>query len=279
MSIGDVTSQERGSGARFNDGKPAVELIALRVMADTWAIVPELEDLAPTMQCLAEFQETGKLAPILRAIYALGEPWAESASVFDYGRKKYAEFNWAKGMKWSVPLACAVRHLLALRRGETLDPESGLPHAGHVLCNLVMLATFVRTYPEGNDLPIKWLGSHTKTPEQLSQEALDAAREQWLQRAGLRAPRTPAHLQDALRSFKVPDSWLADAGARQVGIPESSDVDEMQGVSAVAEAIMEAVVWGSGAVSIVSLPVRDMKQPEAAAACGAGCHCDCKGVK
>lgn len=86
-----------------------------------------------------------------------GDWWTDCALVFDYGRKKYAEWNWAKGMAWSIPLACAVRHLLAILRGEENDPESGLPHRGHVACNLVMLAQYEATYHEGDDRPTKWL--------------------------------------------------------------------------------------------------------------------------
>ena len=110
MSIGDVNSKERGSGARYNDGKVALELIP-------------------------------------------GIALEDCARVFDYGRKKYAAWNWAKGMQWMVPFGCLLRHLYAWARGEDNDPESGLPHLGHAMCNLVMLTTFARTYPEGDDRP------------------------------------------------------------------------------------------------------------------------------
>src|SRR5690606_14697958 len=79
--------------------------------------------------------------------------WRAAARVFEYGKQKYAAWNWAKGMAWSVPLACAARHALAILEGDETDPESGLPHVGHYIANLVMLAHFVRWYPEGNDLP------------------------------------------------------------------------------------------------------------------------------
>ena len=56
-------------------------------------------------------------------------------------------------MAWSVPLACAARHLRAIIRGEHLDPESHESHRGHVFCNIVMLMTYTRTYVEGDDRP------------------------------------------------------------------------------------------------------------------------------
>lgn len=159
MAVGDVNSQARGAGARYNDGKPPMELIPLTIIADQWASDAErnLDDLALVMRDLGDFQRTGGVAFLMRAITDLGAPWVECSRVFDYGRSKYNEWNWAKGMAWSIPLACAARHLMQMADGEVNDKESGLPHSGHVLCNLVMLATFVRTYREGNDLPIQWL--------------------------------------------------------------------------------------------------------------------------
>ena len=57
-------------------------------------------------------------------------------------------------MAWSIPLACATRHLIAMINGEEIDPESGLPHRGHVYCNICMLLTYAETFVEGDDRPI-----------------------------------------------------------------------------------------------------------------------------
>lgn len=73
------------------------------------------------------------------------------AQVLMFGAKKYKKGNWAKGMAWSIPFDCAMRHMLAWQRGEELDPESGLPHLDHALCNLLFLAAYRRLYPEGDD--------------------------------------------------------------------------------------------------------------------------------
>jgi hypothetical protein len=123
MAVGDVQSLEKGSGARFNDGKPDMSLIPLCTMDD-------------------------------------------EARVWQYGKAKYAAWNWAKGMPWSVPLACMMRHMAAWQRGEENDPESGLPHLAHAMCNLRMLTLYAKTFPEGDDRPTEWLG--------LTEEALSA---------------------------------------------------------------------------------------------------------
>lgn len=158
QGIGDVHSDARGSGARFNSGKPPYELIPLRILASSIRTQGFTEAQGAALEALmylGEYQgRTSGIDALYSAISALGlEGWEECTRVFDYGRKKYAAWNWSKGMTWSVPLACAARHLLAIMRGETDDPESGLPHRGHVFCNLVMLITFSQTYPEGDDLP------------------------------------------------------------------------------------------------------------------------------
>jgi hypothetical protein len=177
VSVGDITSDARGSGARFNDGKVPYELVPVRVIADVMnhraaecalrlnageqRDALRLQRVSDVLASLGEWQCGGDGDDLLDAIAATRalegvEPHRaleSAARVFDYGRNKYAEWNWSKGMPWSVPLACAVRHLLAIAGGEDTDPESGLPHAGHVQCNLVMLLTFARTFPEGDDRP------------------------------------------------------------------------------------------------------------------------------
>lgn len=159
MSIGDVASTARGSGARYNDGKVPLELLPLRVLVAAYTrAIPHRNEAQAQALCalafLAEWQETGTTSILYEAVEALGSPWHETARVFDYGRRKYAEWNWTKGMKWSVPLACAARHLEAIiLKDESHDPESGLLHVGHCACNLVMLITFARTFVEGDDRP------------------------------------------------------------------------------------------------------------------------------
>jgi hypothetical protein len=76
------------------------------------------------------------------------------ARVFMGGKLKYAEWNWAKGMGWSVVVDCVFRHLFKWwYMGEDLDPESGEHHIDHIICNLLMLKHYTRAYPDGDDRP------------------------------------------------------------------------------------------------------------------------------
>jgi hypothetical protein len=115
-TVGDVNSNAKGSGARYNSGKPDYSLIPLNTLAD-------------------------------------------EARVWAYGKRKYAAWNWAKGMDWDIPLACLLRHLSAWQSGEENDPESGLPHLAHAMCNLRMLTLYSQTYKEGDTRPKEWLNA------------------------------------------------------------------------------------------------------------------------
>lgn len=64
------------------------------------------------------------------------------AAILTYGEKKYAAWNWAKGLKYSQTIDSLERHLAAFKKGEDLDPESGLPHIDHVAANVMFLSHF-----------------------------------------------------------------------------------------------------------------------------------------
>lgn len=159
--IGDINSTAKGSGARYNAGKPALDLVPLWMLADYYggldyegvATATEYNCALHCLRALGLFQAREGDQYLLEALHGLGNYWDECAKVFDFGRRKYAEWNWAKGMPWSVPIGCAARHLKAILEGKPDDEDSGLPHAGHVYCNLVMLLQYTKTYREGDDRP------------------------------------------------------------------------------------------------------------------------------
>lgn len=62
--------------------------------------------------------------------------------VLEFGARKYAAWNWAKGMKWSRLYAAALRHWLADLKGEQCDSETGLSHLQHMACCLMFLLVY-----------------------------------------------------------------------------------------------------------------------------------------
>lgn len=83
--------------------------------------------------------DTGKLPMSLLPFESL----EEISKVLDYGAKKYAPNNWQL-----VPDAvrryedALLRHFSAYKRGEEVDPESGLKHLSHMACNALFLVWF-----------------------------------------------------------------------------------------------------------------------------------------
>lgn len=56
------------------------------------------------------------------------------------GSLKYGRQNWrAAGVKYSIYLDAAMRHLMAAWEGEDNDPDSGLPHEAHVLACMAII--------------------------------------------------------------------------------------------------------------------------------------------
>ena len=73
------------------------------------------------------------------------------AQVLTKGAEKYAERNWEKGMAWSKVLASMKRHIEAFSQGKDYDPETGLLHMAHVMCNAAFLVEYYKIYPQGDD--------------------------------------------------------------------------------------------------------------------------------
>jgi hypothetical protein len=79
--------------------------------------------------------------------------------VLEYGRDKYTvklpdgqvisgAHNWKKGLDMTLILESLARHLFALMGGELIDPESGKPHIGHIMCNAMFWAHFYQKQNE-----------------------------------------------------------------------------------------------------------------------------------
>jgi hypothetical protein len=158
IQVVDGIGTVRGTGSRLNAGKPKLEYVPMRVLLDIMAQETTgyegKADLFAIGTAVAAFEE-GDDREAARALLLLTERFGveSTCAQFDFGAKKYSAWNWAKGMAWSIPLACFKRHWLKLRSGEQDDPESGVSHWGAIGCNLTMLVHFVRHYREGDDRP------------------------------------------------------------------------------------------------------------------------------
>lgn len=65
--------------------------------------------------------------------------------VLTFGASKYELNNWQNVEDGKDRYyAAALRHLMAYRKGEEKDPESGLSHLEHVACNIMFLLHFER---------------------------------------------------------------------------------------------------------------------------------------
>lgn len=73
------------------------------------------------------------------------------AEVLMYGEQKYAKGNWKKGMKWTIPYDCLMRHMYAWLDGEEKDAESELSHLYHAAANIAMLIEYKETHKELDD--------------------------------------------------------------------------------------------------------------------------------
>lgn len=190
VAVGDLLSERRGTGARKNSGKPQwwqIPWFALRRVEGLQYQVMDRTVGGVILQ-LGEWQRGDDVAldqAIVNLMYLLaGEhnqpvpiqrehlPWhalISTAGVLEFGAKKYpacaedravdafgrptplSAGNWAKGMPWSVCLACAMSHLTKRTTGELCDEESGVFHLAHAMCNLLFLAAYRDLYPEGDD--------------------------------------------------------------------------------------------------------------------------------
>jgi hypothetical protein len=75
-------------------------------------------------------------------MFALIPPLAELevAKVLTYGAEKYAPDNWRHvDDHFSRYLSAARRHINMVQLGETHDPETGMHHYAHAICNLLFL--------------------------------------------------------------------------------------------------------------------------------------------
>jgi outer membrane receptor for Fe3+-dicitrate len=80
---------------------------------------------------------------------------AEIAGVLTHGASKYSDNNWQNARQNATVGAAKARyyaafrrHMLAWRRGEEIDPDSGQPHLACAACSLMFLRWYERNGAE-----------------------------------------------------------------------------------------------------------------------------------
>lgn len=96
-------------------------------------------------------KDGGKPRPALMGVKAL----LGLSKVLAFGAAKYDDDNWRHGMAWRRVADALLRHLLAWLGGEDVDPDSGLPHIDHLLCNAMFLSEYYHTKTGVDD---RWKG-------------------------------------------------------------------------------------------------------------------------
>ena len=64
-------------------------------------------------------------------------------NVLTFGANKYEPDNWKKVEMWRYRGAL-MRHWVAWLSGEDLDPETGLHHLDHMMCNLIFIRWMIK---------------------------------------------------------------------------------------------------------------------------------------
>ena len=135
-------------GMKFDKGKPMMDLLPPR--ATLLLIDNTCMEQKRVLDFLYRYWESGDEKFLEKAILNLAklcdgtfqaceDTLTGVGQVLSFGAKKYERHNWAKGIKTSRNFAAAVRHILQVAKGETIDPESGLHHYYHALCDLFFL--------------------------------------------------------------------------------------------------------------------------------------------
>ncbi len=92
--------------------------------------------------------DKGKLQYHLMPIKSL----EDIIAVLTHGAEKYSENNWkyvdnGRDRYYSA----ALRHMIAWKKGEITDEDSGLPHLAHALCCLIFLNEDIEYVGVSND--------------------------------------------------------------------------------------------------------------------------------
>ena len=96
-------------------------------------------------------------------------------NVLTFGAKKYEAESWKtveNGLRRY--LTATERHILAIKKGEFIDSESGLPHAYHAATDLMMVQWFI---DQQADKPVPICFGSNPGPQQRAENDCDTCRD------------------------------------------------------------------------------------------------------
>ena len=102
-----------------------------------WHDIDTLEE--EDMGKFQKFDGDKPLVTLVEPSYIIG-----TAKVLTFGANKYGRDNWKTAKPEDIQRYkdAIFRHLLAYLDGETIDPESKMPHLDHISCNAMFLRHF-----------------------------------------------------------------------------------------------------------------------------------------
>ena len=111
------------TGTRYNQGKPK------------WSLV-HFKSLEPLVRVLEYGAHKYSIyEDKVGTEFKGSEILQEQVQKLNLKVKSTGKENWKIGLNKDEILESLTRHLFALIDGEENDPESGLPHIGHIFCN------------------------------------------------------------------------------------------------------------------------------------------------
>ena len=152
MNVGDIHSLEAGSAARANKNKLPLDLVPVSFWLNQWKDEDTMNlEMFDMLEAVDAWQK-GNDEYLLEWLSET-QDMAQALPVLEFGAKKYAMWNWAKGMPYSVSLGSLLRHSQAIINGAVVDKESGEDHWSHILCNIMFLCYHTKYFPALDDRP------------------------------------------------------------------------------------------------------------------------------
>ncbi len=115
-----------------------------REAANLWDTMRRSARVEPDSVPQEPLGETPTAPPRPRLDLLPTAPLEEVARVLAHGAEKYDPYNWCNGTRWGRCYRALLSHAWAWWRGEDTDPDSGLSHLAHCICNLLFLMEYQR---------------------------------------------------------------------------------------------------------------------------------------